>query len=158
MLPQNWKRVIRALEVYKLTGKPIWQHHQAEKKIKEFNYNQFGLLWEREKLYKNIEKRVDQMIEIGLVKEVEKILNQGFSKDLNSLNTVGYKEIIQYFKGIITLEKAIELIKRNSRRYAKRQMTWFNADKRIKWFKLESISDLNIVAEKIVKEINERKN
>lgn len=158
MLPQNWKRVIRALEVYKLTGKPIWHHHQAEIKIKEFNYNQFGLLWDRGKLYKNIEHRVDEMIENGLVREVEEVLNQGFSKELNSLNTVGYKEIIQYLNGRTTLEKAIELIKRNSRRYAKRQMTWFNADKRIKWFKINSISDLNIISEKIVEEINERKN
>jgi tRNA dimethylallyltransferase len=79
-------------------------------------------------------------------------------KELNSLNTVGYKEIIQYLDGEISLDRAIELIKRNTRRYAKRQMTWFNADERISWFEISSVNDLDLLAEKIVKEINERKN
>lgn len=158
MLPQNWKRVIRALEVLKLSGKPIWQHHDNQTISKKFNYRQIGLLWDRKILYQNIEERVDQMIGSGLVDEVESILKSGYSKDLNSLNTVGYKEIIQYLDDEISLDRAVELIKRNTRRYAKRQMTWFNADKRINWSKINSVNDLDLLAEKIAKEINERKN
>ena len=158
MLPQNWKRVMRALEVFRLTGKPIWQHHDDQSRSKKFNYHQIGLLWKRERLYQNIESRVDEMISIGLVEEVKSILKLGYDKKLNSLNTVGYKEIIQYLDGVISLDRAVELIKRNTRRYAKRQMTWFNADKRIEWFDINSLTDLDLLAEKIVKEINERKN
>lgn len=158
MLPQNWKRVIRALEVLKLSGKPIWQHHDNQTISKKFNYRQIGLLWDRKILYQNIEERVDQMIGSGLVDEVESILKSGYSKDLNSLNTVGYKEIIQYLDDEISLDRAVELIKRNTRRYAKRQMTWFNADKRINWSNINSVNDLDLLAEKIAKEINERKN
>ena len=158
MLPQNWKRVMRALEVFRLTGKPIWQHHDNQSRSKKFNYHQIGLLWKRERLYQNIESRVDEMISIGLVEEVESILKLGYDKKLNSLNTVGYKEIIQYLDEVISLDRAVELIKRNTRRYAKRQMTWFNADKRIEWFDINSLKDLDLLAEKIAKEINERKN
>lgn len=158
LLPQNWKRVIRALEVYQLTGKTIWEHHNEEIKQEKFKFKQIGLLWNREVLYKNIENRVDEMIKLGLVDEVKSILNLGYSKSLNALNTVGYKEIIQYLENEIMLDRAIELIKRNTRRYAKRQMTWFNADKRIKWFDVNSENDLIILADKIAKEIHERKN
>jgi tRNA dimethylallyltransferase len=158
MLPQNWKRVMRALEVHRLTGKPIWQHHNNQTQSYRFIYRQIGLLWKRERLYQNIESRVDEMISIGLVEEVKSILKLGHDKKLNSLNTVGYKEIIQYLDEVISLDRAVELIKRNTRRYAKRQMTWFNADKRIEWSDINSIKDLDLLAEKIAKEINERKN
>jgi len=158
MLPQNWKRVMRALEVFQSTGKPIWEHHEKEIKQEKFKFKQFGLLWNREILYKNIEIRVDEMFRFGLVDEVKLVLNAGYTKSLNALNTVGYKEIIQYLEKEITLDRAIELIKRNTRRYAKRQMTWFNADKRIEWFKINSEKDLVILANKIAKQINERKN
>jgi tRNA dimethylallyltransferase len=158
MLPQNWKRVIRAIEVFRLTGKPIWEHHNDQKQSSIFQFSQVGLLWERDILYHNIENRVDEMINLGLVDEVSSILKSGFDKQLNSLNTVGYKEIIQYLESEISLDRAIELIKRNTRRFAKRQMTWFNADKRIEWHRIKSFIDLDFLAEKIVKEINERKN
>jgi tRNA dimethylallyltransferase len=158
MLSKNWKRVLRALEVYKVTGKPIWQHHNQQKEKKELQYRQIGLLWDREVLYDNIEKRVDKMFEEGLVNEVEQILSEGFSKKLNSLNTVGYKEVIEYLEDQIPFERAIELVKRNTRRYAKRQMTWFNKDKRIEWFNIKEELDLEKLANKIAKEMNERKN
>ncbi|MDY0083470.1 MAG: tRNA dimethylallyltransferase, partial [Ignavibacteriaceae bacterium] len=158
MLPQNWKRVIRALEVYKLTGKPIWMHYQNQQIGKEFSFRQIGLNWKREELYKKIENRVDKMIEDGFIDEVKSILNMGYSRNLNALNTVGYKEIIEYLDNRISLERAIELIKRNTRRYAKRQMTWFNADKRIEWYNINNEDDFKKLAEKIAKEINERKN
>lgn len=158
MLPQNWKRVMRALEVYKLSGKPIWKHHQDEIRENKFRFKQIGLNWDRTELYKNIENRVDTMIEQGLVEEVKSILQKGYSKSLNSLNTVGYKEIIQYLEDGISLDRAIELIKRNTRRFAKRQMTWFNADKRIEWYQINSENDLINLADKMAKGINERKN
>jgi tRNA dimethylallyltransferase len=153
MLPQNWKRVMRALEVYRLTGKPIWQHHQSVERTDEFNFLQVGLLWNRKTLYQNIEKRVDEMIELGLIKEVKNLIDSGYSKSLNALNTVGYKEIIQYLDNEISLDRAIELIKRNTRHYAKRQMTWFNKDNRITWYQIHKQSDLIDVCEKIVKMI-----
>ncbi|MBK7498206.1 MAG: tRNA (adenosine(37)-N6)-dimethylallyltransferase MiaA [Ignavibacteriales bacterium] len=158
MLPQNWKRVMRALEVFRLTGKPIWQHHISQSHFASFNFRQIGLMWDRKILYKNIETRVDSMLKEGLVDEVSSIIKLGYAKDSNSLNTVGYKEIIQYLDGEISIDRAIELIKRNTRRYAKRQMTWFNADKRIKWYDINSEIDLVNLADKIAKEINERKN
>lgn len=158
MLPQNWKRVMRAIEVFRVTGKPIWMHHNNQIQYKKFQYRQIGLLWDRKILYQNIETRVDEMIGLGLVEEVQSILKLGYDKKLNSLNTVGYKEIIQYLDGEISIDRKIELIKRNTRRYAKRQMTWFNADKRIEWLSINSLTDLDLLAEKIAKEINERKN
>jgi len=156
MLPQNWKRVMRALEVFHTTGEPIWKHHQKQSSSKEKKniFLQIGLNWEREKLYQNINNRVNEMIENGLVEEVKSILNKGYDKNLNALNTVGYKEIIQFLDGDIALERAIELIKRNTRHYAKRQLTWFRKDKRIQWFDLKDLNDLNKIAEKIVLTIN----
>jgi len=142
MLPQNWKRVIRAIEVYHLTGRSILEIHKQQEREINYSFFQFGLMWERAALYKNINDRVDEMIENGLVDEVKNILSMGYSKELNSLNTVGYKEIISHLSGDISLERAVELIKRNTRRFAKRQLTWFGKDERIKWIKINSINDL----------------
>jgi tRNA dimethylallyltransferase len=154
MLPQNWKRVMRALEVIHLTGEPIWKHHKEKKDKSEFDFHQFGIMWDRETLYVNINNRVDAMIENGLVSEVEKILAFGYDKNLNSLNTVGYKEIILFLEGEHSLERAIELIKRNTRHYAKRQMTWFRKDDRIKWFDVKSYEELSNSAKIIVQKLN----
>ena len=154
LIPQNWKRIIRALEVYKLTGEPIWKLQAEYKREARFNFFQYGLNWNRETLYKNIELRVDKMIEQGLVDEVKEILALGFKKNLNALNTVGYKEIIEYLDRKITLERAIELIKRNTRRYAKRQLTWFRKDKRIKWLDINNKEDLSKVTQSIIEDIS----
>jgi tRNA dimethylallyltransferase len=155
MLPQNWKRVMRALEVIHTTGEPIWKHHQKQSSSKEkkYSFKQFGLNWEREALYKNIDKRVDEMIESGFVEEMKSILNKGYSKNLNSLNTLGYKEIIQYLDGIISLERAIDTIKQNTRHYAKRQMTWFRKDERVFWYNVKELADLDNIADEIVQGI-----
>lgn len=153
MVPQNWKRVIRAIEVYHLTGKSILEIHEIQKRNLNYSFYQFGLNWERETLYKNIEKRVDDMIESGLVEEVKNILELGYDKKLNALNTVGYKEIISYLENEITLERAVELIKRNTRRFAKRQMTWFRKDKRINWIDIKSENDILSAKEQILKKI-----
>ncbi len=151
MLPQNWKRIIRCLEVIHLTGEPIWKHQQDYARQDELEFIQFGLNWERQQLYNRINYRVDKMIENGLVDEVESLLNLGYNKNLNSLNTVGYKEIISYLSDEISLGRAVELIKRNTRHYAKRQLTWFRKDDRIKWLDIEAESDLDILTEKILK-------
>ncbi len=150
MLPQNWKRIIRCLEVIHLTGEPIWKHQQDYTRQDELEFIQFGLNWERQQLYDRINFRVDKMIENGLVQEVEILLNLGYNKNLNSLNTVGYKEIISYLNKEISLDRAIELIKRNTRHYAKRQLTWFRKDDRIKWLDIETESDLNTLTEEIM--------
>jgi tRNA dimethylallyltransferase len=155
MLPQNWKRVMRALEVFQTSGEPIWKHHQNQsiQKEKKYIFKQFGLNWERKILYKNIDNRADEMIENGFVEEVKNILNKGYDKNLNSLNTVGYKEIMQTLDGSISLERAIELIKRNTRHYAKRQLTWFRKDNRIQWFDINHLSELDQIAEKIIQSL-----
>ncbi len=156
MLPQNWKRVIRALEVFHTTGKPIWKHHQDQslQKEKKYSYKQFGLNWERETLYKNINDRVDEMFKNGFVDEVKNIRSRNFNKKLNSLNTVGYKEIIQCLEGEISLDRAVDLIKRNTRHYAKRQLTWFRKDNRIQWFDVNDLSGLDQIAKKIIQSLN----
>jgi len=150
MLSQNWKRVIRALEVFHLTGKSILEFHQEHKRESDYEFHQFGLNWEREVLYKNIETRVDEMISDGLVDEVKSILKSGYSSELNSLNTVGYKEIIAHLNGEYDLERAIELIKRNTRRFSKRQMTWFRKDKSIKWFDIEDGNEIGEIGNSII--------
>ncbi len=150
MLPQNWKRVIRALEVFHLTGKSIFEIQKEIKRNTNIKFIQFGLRWNRELLYKRINERVDIMIKSGLVDEVNEILNQGYDKNLYSLNTVGYKEIIDYLENKHSLEKAIDLIKRNTRRYAKKQFTWFNKDERIFWFDIKNENQLIDVKDKII--------
>ena len=152
MQPSNWKRIIRALEVYHLTGEKIGAHQKKYKREIDYNFVQYGLNWDRKILYKNIEHRVDEMIKTGLVEEIKKIISKGYDKKLNSLNTVGYKEVISYLDGEITLEKAVELIKRNTRRFAKRQMTWFRKDERIKWYDVNDFADLINISDEIVKQ------
>ncbi len=152
MLPQNWKRVMRALEVFKLTGKSILWFHEKHKPEKEINFVKIGLTIERELLYKLIENRVDKMIDTGLINEVESILSSGWKKELNSLNTVGYKEIISFLEGEISRERAVELIKRNTRRFAKRQMTWFRRDEKIIWKEVDQKTDFDKLAEEIISE------
>lgn len=147
--PNNLKRVIRAIEVYYNTGKPI-SKLQAEDRLKPDKYNlfMFGLKMNREDLYLRIEKRVDKMIADGLVEEVSNLLENGCSPDLTSMQGLGYKEIVPYLKGKITLAEAIFTLKRNTRRYAKRQITWFGHDPRVFWLDIASISD---PAEEIIK-------
>lgn len=156
MLPQNWKRVMRALEVIHTTGEPIWKHHkeQSSQREKKYTFTQSGLNWERSILYKSVNSRVDEMIDNGLVDEVKNLLKSGYNKHLNSLNTVGYKEIIRYLDGEFSLDRAIELIKRNTRHYAKRQLTWFRKDKRIKWFDISDPNELDQIANKITQTLN----
>lgn len=126
------KRIIRALEIFKVTGKTIGEYNFREEN-EEFDLAMICLNMDREKLYERINERVDIMIHSGLVKEVKSILDKGYDKNLVALQGIGYKEIIMYLDDLITLDEAINLIKQYSRNYAKRQLTWFRRDNRIRW-------------------------
>lgn len=128
---KNPKRVIHALEICYMTGKTYTSFRTGNRKERPFNIIKIGLKREREELYERINKRVDMMINEGLVDEVKSVYQ---FKNQNSLNTVGYKEIIQYLDGNCTLDYAIEKIKQNSRIYSRKQMTWFKRDNEITWF------------------------
>lgn len=128
---KNHKRVIHALEICYMTGKTYTSFRTKEKKERPFNIIKIGLLRDREELYQRINQRVDQMIKDGLVEEAKSVVSY---RNLNSLNTVGYKEIFKYLDGEWDLPFAIEKIKQNSRIYSKKQMTWFKRDEEIKWF------------------------
>ena len=127
---QNPARVMRALEVCLTTGKPYSSLRTGVKHERPFNIIKLGVDMDREILYTRIDKRVDKMVELGLEEEARKVYPL---RHLNSLQTVGYREFFDYFDGLTTRNEAIELIKRNSRRYAKRQMTWFRRDEQIEW-------------------------
>jgi len=127
----NYKRILRALEVCLSGDKTYTELKTAPKKERPFNIIKIGLNMERSELIERIHKRTDLMITAGLVNEVKSLEKY---RSLNALNTVGYKEIFEYFDGITTLERAIENIKTNTRRYAKRQVTWFKRDNTINWF------------------------
>ncbi len=150
--PHDKVRIIRALEVYELTGQPISALQKISRE-KRPNYDllMIGLKRERKELYRRINQRAERMIKKGLVKEIESMLKKGFSKDLPALNGLGYKEIIGYLDGEYDLKEAIRLLKRNSRRFAKRQLTWFNKDKRIHWIKIKKRDSANRVASQIAK-------
>ena len=128
---KNPKRLIRALEVCLMTGNPYSSYRKEQIKERPFQILKIGLNTEREKLYQQINKRVDRMMDEGLEQEARTIYP---FRHLNSLNTVGYKELFAWFDGEITKEKAIELIKRNSRHYARKQLTWLRKDEQINWF------------------------
>lgn len=130
----NVKRVIRALEFYHQTGGPISEHNETERqKASAYNSAYFVLNDDRENLYKRINLRVDQMVEEGLVEEVEALKNKGYTKDMVSMQGLGYKEILEYLDGDCTLEDAIYRIKRDTRHFAKRQITWFKREKEVIW-------------------------
>lgn len=133
LLPGNYKRILRGLEVYYSSGNRISKLRAERTVTPRFKTLQFGIAVERKELYRRIERRVDDMIAAGLLDEVRELLRRGFDPQLNSLQTVGYKEVIQYIQQKITYVDMVAQIKMNTRRYAKRQMTWFRKDTRIIW-------------------------
>ncbi len=145
----NPKRVLRAVEICIQTGKTYTSFLLNKNKKRDFRILKIGLKRDREKLYERINKRVDIMIEIGLIEEAKRLLKY---KNLNSLNTVGYKELFAYFEHKYNLSEAVRLIKRNTRRYAKRQMTWFNRDEDYIWFNPDDKQLIIEHTEKICKE------
>lgn len=135
----NPQRLMRAIEVYLGTGKPISLFRQKKKAERPFHIIKIGLQMDRVELYQKIDQRMDNMIVQGLFEEAEKLFPH---RDLNSLQTVGYSEIFGFLEGNYDKEEAIRLLKRNSRRYAKRQLTWFRKDPEIKWFHPEQEKEL----------------
>ena len=136
--PNDKKRIIRAVEVYELTGRPISQlQKRSEEPRISFSGSEpilIGLTMPREKLYKFIEERADKMVEDGLVEEVKSLLSKGYPKDLPSFQALGYKEVVEYLDGKWSKEQMIAELKKRTRHFARRQMTWFKRFKNVKWF------------------------
>jgi tRNA dimethylallyltransferase len=151
--PHDVKRIIRALEVFETTGKPISELKRQRKGLSEkYRIKIFCLDMDRSRLYLRINRRVEKMFSQGLVKEVKKLLKERLKQTASSC--IGIKELKGYFAGNYDLEEAKRLIKRNTRRYAKRQLTWFRKDKRIKWINLKGRENPNEVANRIWRELS----
>ncbi len=150
--PNNLRRIIRAIEFYRTTGEPISEHQEMTKRT-ESRYEpvMFCIDHERDILYERINRRVDWMLEEGLLDEVGRLMDMGYTKDLNSMKGIGYKEIMDYFNGECTLDEAVENVKQGSRRYAKRQLTWFRRDKRISFLDPvnAAVSSIDIISDKL---------
>lgn len=144
---KNTRRVIHGLEICYQTSKTYTSFRKRDKKERPFNIIKIALNREREELYCRINTRVDQMIEEGFIDEARALYGQ---RELNSLNTVGYKELFDHFDGIYSLEEAIERIKGNTRRYARKQLTWFKRDPEVKWFHPDNVDEIiNYISQQI---------
>lgn len=153
----NRKRVIRALEYYKQTGEQFSVHNKRERdRISPYNFAYFVLNDDRKVLYNRIDKRVDIMNEEGLVDEVKKLLDIGCKPGMTSMDGIGYKEIISYLDGNCSLNNALELIKKNSRNYAKRQLTWFRREKEVVWLDKTELTSENQLLDKIINTLKEK--
>jgi tRNA dimethylallyltransferase len=150
MLPSNQRRIIRALEVYYATGKPISQHHGEQEKKKLFNPVFVGLQWDRVKLYDRINSRVEKMLAAGFLDEVKGLVSRGYDDRYKSLQTVGYKEAFAFLRKEISYERMVELMKQNTRRFAKRQLTWFRRDGRIRWFEIGDEGEIPRIAGEVL--------
>lgn len=157
--PNNIKKVIRALEYYKETGERISEHNkEQEKKESPYNFSYIVLTDEREHLYERINLRVDQMIEKGLVGEVKELLSKGCKKDMVSMQGLGYKEIIAFIEGETNLEESIYRLKRDTRHFAKRQLTWFKREKEVTWIDKSKLHyDNELILNKILEELRKKK-
>ena len=155
--PNNTKRVIRALEFYHSSGQRISEHNEKERqKQSPYNFLYFVLNDIRTLLYERINTRVDGMIEHGLVEEVIKLKNMGLTRDTVSMQGLGYKEIMAYLDGEITLEEAVTLLKRDTRHFAKRQLTWFRREKDVIWINKKNYNhDENLILNELLKQTSE---
>lgn len=147
------KRIIRALEVYTLAGKPVSQIRRDETVPGQFQSVWFGLNWPRHQLYARIDARADRMIEEGLEAEVRHLLDLGYDRSLNSLDTVGYREMLAFVNHEIAFDDAVSGIKKNTRRYAKRQLSWFRRDSRINWLQLQAGVEMDQVIGTVVSKL-----
>ncbi len=155
--PNNSKKVIRALEFAKLTGDKISEHNNEQrKKESPYNFCYFVLNKDRAKLYETINHRVDRMLEQGLIDEVKALYAKGYNRELVSMQGLGYKEILAYLEGESTLEEAIELLKRNTRHFAKRQLTWFKREKDVIWVDKDTFSDDETILAYLLARLKER--
>ncbi len=139
--PNNQKRVIRALEYLKQTGERISSHNEEQRqRVSPYNFCYFVLTKDRAKLYETINQRVDLMLAEGLIEEVKLLSKKGYHKNLVSMQGLGYKEVLAYLEGECSLEEAVELIKRDTRHFAKRQITWFKREKEVIWLDKDNYS------------------
>lgn len=154
----NIKRVIRALEYYHLSGKPISEHNEQERqKESPYHFAYFVLNDDRKNLYDRIEKRIDVMMEQGLLEEVTRLKQMGCHKDMVSMQGLGYKEILAYLDGECSLEEAVNLIKKETRHFAKRQLTWFRRERDVIWFDKSKYSyDERMILEDMCKLLEEK--
>jgi tRNA dimethylallyltransferase len=151
LYPNDLKRVVRALEVYKLTGKTISEYTKSEDIFNiPYKIYYFVLTMDREKLYSRINYRVDKMLEDGLIEEVIKLKKMGYTSDMQAMKGIGYKEILFYLDGKITLTEAIDKIKQGTRNYAKRQLTWFRKDDRVNWINKDEFDSEEEIIEYII--------
>ncbi|CAH0121138.1 tRNA dimethylallyltransferase [Paenibacillus sp. CECT 9249] len=141
--PNDQRRIIRALEVYHLTGRTLSEQLAAQSKQSPYDLCIIGLTMDRQMLYKRIEQRVDEMMEQGLVEEVRRLLARGYGSDLVSMQGLGYKEIVLYLQGKAELAEAVELLKRNTRRFAKRQLSWFRHMNDIHWVDMTQVENFS---------------
>jgi len=139
------KRIVRALEVYELTGKPMSLLRSKDEENLSFKPVIIGLDMDRHALYKRIEARVDDMLKAGLIDEVKKLLNEGYDKSLTSMEAIGYKEVIDHLNGKYTFDELVNMLKQNTRNFAKRQMTWFRRFKNVNWVDVERIKLSDII-------------
>lgn len=151
--PNNKRRLIRALEVYQATGKTLSKRQAEQNKTSTYDYYIIGLKMDREALYDQINQRVDTMVQNGLVEEVKHLYERGY-EHTQAMKAIGYKELIPYIKGETDLNTAVELLKRNSRRYAKRQYTWFKNQMNIHWYDVTNAKYDKIV-DSILKDMSE---
>ena len=146
----NVKRVVRAIEYHTLTGERISEHNARERmKSSPYDFAYFVINMDRKELYERIDRRVDTMINDGLVDEVKELTKKGLSKNMVSMKGLGYKEIIEYFEGALTLDESINLIKKETRHFAKRQLTWFRREKDVIWLD-KSKKDDDILIDEIL--------
>lgn len=149
--PNDTYRIIRALEIYESTGKKISEYHKQHRFSNErFNVLKIGLTMNREKLYNRINQRVDNMIDQGLEQEVRTLLNKGYSPDLKSMQSIGYRHMNDFIQKKITKDETRLTMKRDTRRYAKRQFTWFGADMQIIWTEPENIGNVEPLIKKFL--------
>ncbi len=153
----NIKRIIRALEVYDITGVKFSElNTDIRKKSNKYDCILIGLSMERKVLYERINQRVDEMLSKGLVDEVSSLIKKGYGKNLVSMRGIGYKEIIEYLEGNTDYEEAVNTLKQNTRRFAKRQYTWFLKDENVKWFSMDNPSEIDKTLDSIVEYISTR--
>lgn len=152
----NVKRVIRALEFFHQTGNQISSHNETERqKESPYDFYYFVLNDDRAKLYERIEMRVDMMLKDGLVEEVQKLLDMGCTRDMVSMQGLGYKEIIDYLQGNISLEEAVYIIKRDTRHFAKRQLTWFRRERDVRWVNKSDFTSEEDILKYMLEQIEE---
>ncbi len=154
--PNNQKRVIRALEYLKQTGERISSHNEEQRqRMSPYNFCYFVLTKDRAKLYETINQRVDLMLAAGLIEEVKLLSEKGYHKNLVSMQGLGYKEILAFLEGDCSLEEAVELIKRDTRHFAKRQITWFKREKEVIWLDKDNYSTETDLLNKMISMIEE---